>query len=102
KRPAPLRKPVAAKDFFHFTGNGDDAGEAYTMRGNVHAVAPVEDIPGWQRITFMQRFTDTGELFCYEGVVLPGNQIILGRFWRVMDNESRTIFGPFMFWNVDH
>lgn len=102
KRPAPLTKnPVPGQDYLHFTGTGSEDSMPYTLRGNVHAVAPVEDIPGWQRISFMQHFPHNHKLVCYEGVVLPGNQIILGRFWHADDHAGRTVFGPFIYWNVD-
>jgi hypothetical protein len=49
-------------------------------------------IPGWQRITFMKHFVDdlsdfdSDNLWAYEGVVLPGGRIIVGRWWFAVDN----------------
>ncbi|KAL9101466.1 MAG: hypothetical protein Q9163_003281 [Psora crenata] len=39
--------------------------------------------------------------WCYEGVVLPGGKIILGRWWQPLEEggEQRNM-GPFIFWNV--
>jgi len=104
KRPAPLQTAEAGKDFYHFTGKGVDFGDAFKVRGNLHAVAPVEDIPGWQRISFMKWWKDSNGLewhVCCEGVVLPGNKIILGRWWSLIDDEERRSVGPFILWNVD-
>lgn len=104
KRPAPLQTAEAGKDYYHFTGKGVDSGDEFKVRGNLHAVAPVEDIPGWQRISFMRWFSDHNGLeyhVCCEGVVLPGNKIILGRWWSLIDDEDHHNMGPFIFWNVD-
>ena len=39
--------------------------------------------------------------WAYEGVVLPGGMIMLGRWWSPMDDmEERYCMGPFIFWNV--
>ena len=40
--------------------------------------------------------------WAYEGVVLPGGMIMLGRWWSPMDDTGRKrCMGPFIFWNVD-
>lgn len=40
--------------------------------------------------------------WAYEGVVLPGGMIILGRWWSPMDDSGeKRCMGPFIFWNVD-
>ncbi|MCJ1382641.1 hypothetical protein MMC17_005754 [Xylographa soralifera] len=57
------------------------------------------------------------EHWAYEGVVLPGGKIMLGRWWsphetplhalivprdpRVPDQNERKCTGPFIFWNID-
>ena len=39
--------------------------------------------------------------WAYEGVVLPGGKIILGRWWSPLDETGeREWTGPFIFWNV--
>ncbi|MCJ1427607.1 hypothetical protein MMC29_005510 [Sticta canariensis] len=39
--------------------------------------------------------------WAYEGVVLPGGMMMLGRWWSPLDNQSeRLSIGPFIFWNV--
>ena len=45
---------------------------------------------------------DTDALWAYEGVVLPGGQIILGRWWSPNQVEGEeTYSGPFILWCVD-
>lgn len=40
--------------------------------------------------------------WAYEGVVLPGGKIILGRWWSpIQDSDEMTCIGPFIFWEVD-
>ena len=40
--------------------------------------------------------------WAYEGVVLPGGMIMLGRWWSPMDDSGlKRCMGPFIFWNVD-
>lgn len=42
------------------------------------------------------------ECWCYEGVVLPGGMMMLGRWWSPTNNDSNmTNMGPFIFWNVE-
>ena len=39
--------------------------------------------------------------WAYEGVVLPGGKVILGRWWSPLDETGeREWTGPFIFWNV--
>lgn len=55
--------------------------------GWLNALPDQRGIPGWQRITFMKHFAedleevDSDNLWAYEGVVLPGGRIIVGRWW---------------------
>ena len=55
--------------------------------GWLNALPDQYGIPGWQRITFMKHFAedldnvDSDNLWAYEGVVLPGGRIIVGRWW---------------------
>ena len=65
-------------------------------------------IHGFQRITMMEFYTSNGEydpteVWGYEGCVLPGGRIIVGRWWEgsVDMNAPDVYSGPFMFWNVD-
>ncbi len=42
------------------------------------------------------------DCWAYEGVVLPGGKIMLGRWWSpIQDGEEMTCIGPFIFWEVE-
>lgn len=43
---------------------------------------------------------DFNSLWAYEGVVLPGGMVMLGRWWHPSD-DGDEYSGPFIFWNVD-
>lgn len=41
-------------------------------------------------------------IWAYEGVVLPGGKIILGRWWHPLHGDDEEMYsGPFILWNVD-
>ena len=43
-----------------------------------------------------------GSCWCYDGVVLPGGMIMVGRWWSpIDDSEDMECVGPFIFWNVE-
>lgn len=50
--------------------------------------------------------SDGGDLWAYEGVVLPGGEVVVGRWWHPReagdDGIAYEYSGPFMFWCVDH
>jgi hypothetical protein len=76
--------------------------------GYVNPLPPQEGIPGWKRLTMMKYFlTDDGAfdenaLWAYEGVVLPGGQIIVGRWWSPELVPAEDMYsGPFILWNTD-
>lgn len=129
--PPPVLTPKKGVNYLQFAGSGNDA-ERFQCSGIVHPLPPQHGIPGWQRVTIMKFFdpissssaggmggsttpltNDDGfELdndvninngcWAYEGVVLPGGMIMLGRWWSPMDDmEERHCMGPFVFWNVD-
>ena len=70
-----------------FAGHGEDLDDDFYATGWLNPLPPQSGIPGWQRITFMKHFmedfdqVDQDNLWAYEGVVLPGGRIILGRWW---------------------
>ena len=74
-----------------FTGQGIDLDDDFSAIGWINALPPQAGIPGWQRITFMKHFMDDFDqveqdnLWAYEGVVLPGGRMILGRWWYASD-----------------
>ncbi|KAK3671156.1 hypothetical protein LTR78_008957 [Recurvomyces mirabilis] len=94
---------------FQFNGEGSDNTEEFNALGWLNALPPQHDVPGWQRMTMMKYFQDpdTGlideaALWAYEGVVLPGGQIIVGRWWCVDDGVGEDQYsGPFVLWCVD-
>ncbi len=92
---------------FQFTGDGQDIEEVFNAAGWLNPLPPQSGVPGWQRMTMMKYFEDedgtldTGGLWAYEGVVLPGGQIILGRWWCPMDDAEEMYSGPFILWCVD-
>lgn len=108
-----IREAKAASDYLQFSGTGVDR-EPFHCAGILHAIPPQEDIPGWQRITMMQRDSDatapgvgmaidslTNDCWAYEGVVLPGGMMMLGRWWSPLEEgPERLSTGPFIFWNV--
>ena len=97
--PPPPTKATAGVDYHTFSGSGVDGPRAFNCVGNVHAILPVEGIPGWQRISMMKCYNGDPNLeFCYEGVVFPGNTIMVGRWWKKRDGPLRCNCGPFMYW----
>ena len=100
--PPPPPKAKPGVDYHPFSGTGVDGSRAFNCVGNVHAVLPVEGIPGWQRISMMKCYNGDPNLeYCYEGVVFPGNMIMVGRWWKKIDHPMRYHVGPFMYWRTD-
>lgn len=70
-----------------FTGTGTDLEDDFQALGWLNALPDQCGIPGWMRITFMKHFledlddVDSDNLWAYEGAVLPGGRIIVGRWW---------------------
>jgi hypothetical protein len=76
--------------------------------GRIHGLPEQQGIPGFQRISLIQFLPLNGEydpnnVWKYEGCVLPGGRIIVGRWWDLTaDGEPVDVLGgPFMWWNVD-
>ncbi|TID21306.1 hypothetical protein E6O75_ATG04701 [Venturia nashicola] len=93
-----------------FEGTGYDD-EDFFGAGWINPLPAQHGIPGFKRMTMMKFFrdeqglVDVNALWAYEGVVLPGDQIIVGRWWAPegLDRQSReeVYSGPFILWNVD-
>ncbi|OBT79980.1 hypothetical protein VF21_01140 [Pseudogymnoascus sp. 05NY08] len=94
------------EDFFGLGRSDVD----YHLHGRMHGLPPQEGIPGFQRVSMLKYLpcvngmygTGRTSFWAYEGCVLPGNQIMLGRWWcptGVMD-RGYTYCGPFIFWRV--
>lgn len=85
--------------------------EDFFSAGWINPLPAQHNIPGFKRLTMMKFFQDENglvdidALWAYEGVVLPGDQIIVGRWWSPDDasaNGRRSMYsGPFILWNVD-
>ena len=72
---------------FRFDGSGYDNYEDFCASGWLNPLPPQQGVPGWKRMTMMKYFIepDTGlidheALWAYESVMLPGGQIMLGRW----------------------
>lgn len=93
-----------------FEGMGYDE-ENFFGSGWINPLPAQFGVPGFKRMTMMKFFKDENglididALWAYEGVVLPGDQIIVGRWWAPegLDRESKKNMysGPFILWNVD-
>jgi hypothetical protein len=99
---------TALDETYGYEGIGYDDEEFYAT-GYITPLPPQFGIPGFQRITMMKYFIDKGTntvdmhaLWAYEGVILPGGQIIVGRWWAPDGaSENQQYSGPFMLWCVD-
>ena len=120
-----------------FQGSGKDE-ENFLAAGYTSALPAQHGIPGWQRFTMMKFFApedlpdgdpmdldlsnmaDVADaaigqgidgLWAYEGVVLPGGNVIVGRWWSPGSGEGVGLeaegggddvySGPFVWWCVD-
>ncbi|KAF2495820.1 hypothetical protein BU16DRAFT_560682 [Lophium mytilinum] len=104
----PPRKPQPIS----IEGEGKDDGTFYAS-GWMSDVPAQENIEGWKRMSFIKYYTDSfgnvdqGALWGYEGVVLPGGKLCLGRWWAVeqeadeeWEEDDELYSGPFILWNV--
>ena len=107
-RHSPRRRPKTRPEIKQFMGSSKGRKNGH-MFGRVHALSNQHDIHGWQRVTIMKFFEndhgnfDPDQIWAYEGVVLPGGRMILGRWWNARADpiDRTTLSGPFIFWNVD-
>lgn len=95
------------KDFF---GLGKAKTE-YHLYGRMHSLPPQAGVLGWQRVCMMKEMPEDvtksygpglTQQWAYEGVAVPGGQIILGRWWSPFRNDAagNSYCGPFIFWQV--
>ncbi|KAH8592515.1 hypothetical protein B0O99DRAFT_517653 [Bisporella sp. PMI_857] len=97
-----------------FFGTARDLRKPSHLYGRIHALPPQQKIPGFQRISFLkfcyaaEGLYDPDQVWGYEGCVLPGGRIIIGRWFDATfhfahsDVEPLKWFsGPFIYWNVD-
>ncbi|KAM3089335.1 hypothetical protein ACMFMG_000939 [Clarireedia jacksonii] len=100
-------KEIPSPGVKYFYGSSQDSREAH-FYGVVHGIPTQHGIPGFQRVTMMKFFPDhnghydPGQVWAYEGCVLPGGSIIVGRWWDATAEAGSDVFsGPFVFWNVE-
>lgn len=102
-------KSMTLPDYRYFVGAGDEASNN-GFTGRIQHIAPQQGIPGWKRMSMMKYFGDMDKefnpenLWAYEGCVLPGGSMILGRWWfpSATMADGTAYSGPFIFWRVDH
>jgi hypothetical protein len=107
---------AAVRDFknkaLRIEGDGTDNEEDFYMDGWLNPLPMQHGVPGWMRVTMMKYFVEEGEheeeiidteaLWAYEGVMMPGGKIVVGRWWCPTDgNGARMYSGPFILWNVE-
>jgi hypothetical protein len=91
-----------------FTGTGMDLEDDFHAIGWLNALPDQRGIPGWQRITFMKHFAedlddvDSDNLWAYEGVVLPGGRIIVGRWWFASETVNYDVSADLLPHVYDH
>jgi hypothetical protein len=93
---------------YRFEGLGYDD-EKFYASGWINPIASQRGVPGWSRMSMMKYFKDPdGSLdqnafWAYEGVVLPGGNMIVGRWWAADPAKSPEdqYSGPFLLWNID-
>ncbi|QSZ35260.1 hypothetical protein DSL72_008129 [Monilinia vaccinii-corymbosi] len=105
KKAKEIPSPPGVKYFY---GSSHDSSTTAHFYGAVHGIPPQHGIPGFQRVTIMKFFPDEmgnydpGQSWGYEGCVLPGGRIIIGRWFDARsDSDIDVMSGPFVFWNVD-
>ncbi|EME49481.1 hypothetical protein DOTSEDRAFT_49736 [Dothistroma septosporum NZE10] len=94
---------------FRFAGDGVDAKGPVFYDGWLNPLPSQEGVPGWQRMTMMkyqilddESSIDLESLYAYEGIVLPGGQILVGRWWSTYSEYGKDMYsGPFIMWCVD-
>jgi len=99
------RKPTAR---LPFEGVGFDTSKFY-ITGWVYPLPPQDGVPGWYRVAMMKTYVpkdkvdDYDRLFAYEGVITPGGQMMVGRWWdpETAHDGMYCLSGPFIYWNVD-
>ncbi|KAG0649749.1 hypothetical protein D0Z07_3720 [Hyphodiscus hymeniophilus] len=91
---------------FYGTSRGTKGAHFY---GRIHGLPPQQDIIGFQRISMIKFYPlneeyDPFQIWAYEGCVLPGGRVIVGRWWDLTADPSHPVDifgGPFIWWNVD-
>lgn len=98
------------KDSIRIAGNGFQYDEPFFASGWINPLFPQNEIPGFQRITFMKHFrsldhAQDDDLCAHEGVILPGGRVMVGRWWSASQSPDNEHYGkdsgPFILWRVE-
>jgi hypothetical protein len=111
RRASPRKANQVRPEIKQFWGTSRGAKTGHFF-GRIHAMIPQAGIHGFQRLTMMKFYTkiedneevyDPNQVWAYEGCVLPGGRIIVGRWWDSNTDlaNDRINSGPFIWWNVD-
>jgi hypothetical protein len=100
-------RPEDLKSHYYEVTGWDD--ETFWATGWINQLPTQKHVPGFKRMVMMKYFTtasgdiDHDALWAYEGIVLPGDQIIVGRWWspQMPIVLSKIYSGPFILWNTD-
>lgn len=94
----------------HFWGSVRGSSKDGHIFGRNHAISNQGSFHGWQHISMILCFSDDrgafddDDVWVYEGIALPGNRIMMGR-WSQATTEHPLPddyqCGPFLLWNVD-
>jgi hypothetical protein len=93
----------------HFWGTIRGSKEGHLF-GRNHAMSNQGNFHGWQHISMVICFSDEqgafddDDVWIYEGIALPGNRIMIGRWSQpAMEYPLTDDYqcGPFIFWNVE-
>ncbi|KAL8736208.1 MAG: hypothetical protein Q9166_000363 [cf. Caloplaca sp. 2 TL-2023] len=120
--PPKVKTKEVEQTFFHGRGELDVNHAPANIAGIAHSLPPQEGIPGWQRFTMVayetpatgdekNGYLDANEedlcpYLLYEGVVLPGGSVIIGRYsmgnaYDEPDNPDLAEHrGSFIYWRV--
>ncbi|TVY87547.1 hypothetical protein LAWI1_G006672 [Lachnellula willkommii] len=101
-------KPAKLPPILTFYGQVRGSKPAH-FYGRLHALPQQQGLHGFQRLVLMKFYTDSNgdynpeQLFCYEGCVLPGGKVIVGRWWDAFADprDDTTASGPFIWWNIE-
>ncbi|KAF4549429.1 Hypothetical protein D9617_21g096500 [Elsinoe fawcettii] len=89
------------------TGPRSD-GPAFEARGWIQSLPAQSNIEGWQRLAMVSfkrddnGAADLSKIWAYEAIVLPGEQVMMGRWWDPSTGTNDGQYsGPFLWWNTD-
>ncbi|KAI9674683.1 MAG: hypothetical protein M1817_001586 [Caeruleum heppii] len=97
----------AGSSYSRFVGCGFNLSH-FHVAGRIYNLPPQQGIVGWQRVIMLKHFEHNADplvgashdVYVYEGCIIPGGQMMLGRWWILDPDEPTNAFnsGPFMFW----